>query len=205
MSLNSLEDSPKIFRLADGKVWLVGAIGYPNGDAMWRVHACVLRSFEMAVNLKASYLFCTKCAQFVSRATYYKHMKLGICPGNEDGEPDVALDDVCPGNEDGEQDVVLQDLNSDIEVDYNDDLAVRANDIYPGPLDNEHSSKTFNDDLENETEVIDEGIDVDSMFELSDERDEAPFCDQEQLEHRSPFHALVHFYTQFSLFFSTEI
>ena len=55
------------------------------------------------------------------------------------------MDDICPGNEDGEPDVVLQDLNSDIEVDYNDDLAVRVNDIHPGPLDNEHSSITFND------------------------------------------------------------
>ena len=77
---------------------------------MWRVDACVLRSFDMAVNLKASYLFCTKCAQFVSSATYYRHMKLGICPGNEDGEPDVALDDVCPGNADGEPDVTLDDV-----------------------------------------------------------------------------------------------
>ena len=121
-----------------------------------------------------------------------------VCPGNEDGEPDVTLDDVYPGNKDGEPDVVLQNLNSDIEVDYNDDLAIRANDIHPGPLDNEHSSKT---DLENETEVIDDGFDVDSMFELSDERNEAPFCDQVQLEHRSPFHAVVHFYTQFLIYF----
>ena len=47
MSLNSLEDSPKIFRLADGKVWLVGAIGYPNGDAITPcgefTHACYVR------------------------------------------------------------------------------------------------------------------------------------------------------------------
>ena len=158
----------------------------------------MLRSFEMAANLKASYLFCTKCAQFVSRATYYRHMKLGVCPGIEDGEPDVALDDVSPGNGDGEPDV-LHDLNRDIEVDYNDDIAVRANDI-----NLEHSSQSFNDDLENETEVIGESFDFDSMCELSDERDEAPFCDQDQLQHTSPFHAVVHFYS-ISHLFSTEV
>ena len=31
MFLNSLEDSPKIFSLADGKVQLVAAVEYPDG------------------------------------------------------------------------------------------------------------------------------------------------------------------------------
>ena len=39
------------------------------------------------------------------------------------------------------------------------------------------------------------------MCELSDERDEAPFCDQDQLQHRSPYHAVVHFNTQFHIYF----
>ena len=63
----------------------------------------------MAANVKALYLFCTKCAQFVSRVMYYRHMKRGVCPGIKYGEPDVTLDDVSPGNGNGEPDV-LHDL-----------------------------------------------------------------------------------------------
>ena len=44
MSLNSLENSPKIFRLADGKLRLVAAVVYPDGDAITPcgelTHAC---------------------------------------------------------------------------------------------------------------------------------------------------------------------
>ena len=44
-----------------------------------------------------SYHFCSGCTQFVSRATYYRHLTPGVCPGNVNEDPNgvhVISDDV---------------------------------------------------------------------------------------------------------------
>ena len=40
-----------------------------------------------------SYHFCLGCTQFVSRATYYRHLTPGVCPGNVNEDPNGVISD----------------------------------------------------------------------------------------------------------------
>ena len=84
---------------------------------------------------KGSYHFCSGCAQFVSRTTYYRHLTPGVCPGVLDVDLNDMLYDGCEDTH----------VNSDFSNE----------DTEPAPLENDRSSPNCGDDDvdDDETEV----------------------------------------------------
>ena len=91
-----------------------------------------------------SYHFCSGCTQFVSRATYYRHLTPGVCPGNVNEDPNDVH------------------VNSD-DVDERDDTYMYTDSDLPTSLkwflhaENESKSPVCDDDDDDEIELYNSG------------------------------------------------
>ena len=128
-----------------------------------------------------SYHFCSGCTQFVSRATYYRHLTPGVCPGNVNEDPNGVH-------------VITDD------VDERDDTYMNTDSPNELPSENESKSPACDDDDDDEIELIADGFDSDTTCDLNEERPSTG-SDPDQPTHTS---SLVEFSNKFLVYFQLK-
>ena len=64
---------------------------------------------------RPKYQFCSTCAQFVSKATYYRHLTPGVCPGKTDHDDETNVDQNFEATIDADAPTAIR-IDEEIEV-----------------------------------------------------------------------------------------